>query len=1246
MDTSDQLLNANNQFFTLFNIPAEGNESKNIVSILRSNPDTGRIIDSLKEKTSQAFINGKPIAFRPDDEINDIELSIIPACSSAGDVTSVCIVMHHVPKQTNSGKKIDAMLHKVFDLVPEPSFIIEPDGLVTTWNEQSRETIFGLSEESMPGTNLFSAVHHDDASALRERVSMILGHDSAQILETRFLHQARNEYLWQSVTARRIMIDGKHLLLAVAKDINCYKQIEHSLTESENKFRKLFDGHSTIMMLIDADTRKIIDANQAAAAFYGWPVEKLCNMLIDEITTTLPDVLLQEIELIRKSKQSMFSVRHRKADGSISDVDISTNLIDIAGSDVFYCIITDVTERKRIEKELQISRSQLDFALQKSHIGWWNMNARDGTAIRTLEHAKIFGYDSTLSEWSYKQFLDHVIPEDRDTIDAIVRKSINKQQDWHVECRIRRTDGEERWIMVIGGLQHDDAGDVLCISGIIMDITERKKAEIEIKETREKFDLALKAARAGVWEMDIVHNKAVWSNEIEHLLGIEQQGPHPSFDLWMKAIHPDDRETVMHIISQTTWKAMESNMEFRVCWPDGSIHWLMSRGQPVYNDNGKWTGYLGTIIDITERRELLESVRQSEADYRSLFNNIPNGFAYCQMINDGESFCDFVFLNINERFETLTRLSNVIGKRVTAVIPGIRQSDEALFRHFESIAQNGKHEHFEYYLEALGEWFSVSAYCTKDNYFTILFDVITQRKETEKSLRESEHKFRTITEQISEIVFVTEFSGNVRYISPSIEKIAGYRQADVVGHNFLEFLTEDEIPRAQEKFMNAISNHLHSEVFELKYKKKDGSDLYGEIGVRYYHEESDKNFSGLIGVIRDITQRKNDEALKKQLEQQLHKAERLETIGRLAGSIAHEFNNLLTPILGYAELGMINAAEEEPYPEYFTAIMQAAERAKHLISQILTFSKEGESTPAVIKVQSIINEALKLLRPSIPASITIEQSLDKTCRNVLIDPTKLHQVIVNLCTNAYQAIGKTGGIITIDLRETIPDLDLLKKLPRLKAKSYMQLSVSDTGTGMDNATLEHIFEPFFTTKPIDKGSGLGLSVVHGIITGYDGDITVESNPGKGTTFRVFLPVINQEVEHSVSDQVSSTGKGHILFVDDEQVILDMVTKMLTKIGFDICAMKKPTDAIEIIRQNPDQFDLLITDLTMPEMNGLELATEVHNNNPGLPIILMTGYGKDIENTISMNEHGICQILKKPVRLAELVSTVNAAITSN
>ncbi|NTW75082.1 MAG: response regulator, partial [Chlorobiaceae bacterium] len=384
---------------------------------------------------------------------------------------------------------------------------------------------------------------------------------------------------------------------------------------------------------------------------------------------------------------------------------------------------------------------------------------------------------------------------------------------------------------------------------------------------------------------------------------------------------------------------------------------------------------------------------------------------------------------------------------------------------------------------------------------------------------------------------------------------------------------------------------------------------------------------------------------KLRLETQLRKAQRLETIGTLAGGIAHDFNNILTPILGYAEIGLLSPAGKTGDQNYFNEIMLAADRAKNLISQILAFSKAQETTLTVINVQSVIDEALRLLRPSIPSTVTIKQEIDRTCGNILADPSQIHQIIVNLCTNAFQALDRETGSINIKLEEVAADAKLLQSISGPHAERYVRLTISDTGCGIDDPVMERIFEPFFTTKSINQGTGLGLSVVHGIIAAHNGTITVSSHPGHGATFSVYLPVIDKKADHTETEPRPVQGNASILFVDDEQASTRMMSVMLTRLGFRIETRNSPVEALELFRQKPLNFDLVITDLTMPEMNGLDLAAQLHRIRTDLPIILMTGYGKDLDNSKVINSHGIRQFLKKPVKMSMLSSTINEVISN-
>jgi two-component system, cell cycle sensor histidine kinase and response regulator CckA len=533
----------------------------------------------------------------------------------------------------------------------------------------------------------------------------------------------------------------------------------------------------------------------------------------------------------------------------------------------------------------------------------------------------------------------------------------------------------------------------------------------------------------------------------------------------------------------------------------------------------------------------------------------------------------------------------------------------------------------------------------KSLLYSIIHDV-TERKQFQEALLESNKRMHVIMNATNAGIWEVVVGVNDVYWSDEIWHLYGIEPDSCTPsiQNWLNTVITEDRPMIEQAITDAVTNAAE---FNSSWRVREPGG-----GIRWLMAKGTpfKDASGkalkFVGITLDITERKLEEEKKKKLESRILKSERLETIGTLAGGIAHDFNNILTPILGYSEMAVKNLPDENPFHEYFTEIMLAAERAKNLVSQILAFGKAEESEPSVVNVQSIIDEALKLLRPSIPSTITIRHHIDNTCRNILADSSKIHQVIVNLCTNAYQAMEKSGGVLSIELKEIIPDNDLLKMFPELHEQPYVKLSISDTGCGMDKLTMNHIFEPFFTTKPVNKGTGLGLSVVHGIVTGYNGTIDVESQSGKGSSFQIFLPVIDKIISEKKEKKNVFGGNASILLVDDEQATLKMMTMMLTKLGYRICAMNSPLRALEQLKLNPDAFDLVITDLTMPEMTGITLASEIHTYRPGLPVIMMTGYGKDIEGATDLRKYGIRRLLKKPVRLDTMVSVINETVAAN
>jgi signal transduction histidine kinase/CheY-like chemotaxis protein len=379
-------------------------------------------------------------------------------------------------------------------------------------------------------------------------------------------------------------------------------------------------------------------------------------------------------------------------------------------------------------------------------------------------------------------------------------------------------------------------------------------------------------------------------------------------------------------------------------------------------------------------------------------------------------------------------------------------------------------------------------------------------------------------------------------------------------------------------------------------------------------------------------------------ERQMQQVLKLQSIGTLAGGIAHDFNNLLFPIIGYTELAMDDIPAENPAHKSLEEVLKAASRAKELIQQILTFSRRNGRERSPIRVPVIIREALKLLRASIPTTIDITADLEETCSPILGNPTQMHQVIMNLCTNAYQAMRKTGGKIQIRLGEVNIGYEEMAQRIGIKMGPHLHLVVQDDGVGMDATVLERIFEPYFTTQEPGKGTGLGLSVIHGIVKNHGGFITVESQPGQGSSFHVYLPTIDEMAQDiEVETHAAETGGGErILLVDDEEQIVAMEKQLLEKLGYQVTACASSSEAWTVFVARPDQFDLMITDMTMPHMAGDRLSEKILNIRPNLPVILCTGYNDmiDADKALAL---GIRKFVMKPVEKNELSRAIRSAL---
>ncbi|MBC8430538.1 MAG: PAS domain-containing protein [Desulfobacterales bacterium] len=701
---------------------------------------------------------------------------------------------------------------------------------------------------------------------------------------------------------------------------------------------------------------------------------------------------------------------------------------------------------------------------------------------------------------------------------------------------------------------------------------------------------------------------------------------------------------------------------------------------PVINQQGETEKVAVFARDITEQRK-------SERDYRALFDKMLDGFALHEIIYDDKGKpVDHRFLAVNPGFERLTGFaaSDIIGNTVLEIWP---DTEPYWIDTYSKVALTGEPTHFENYARALNRHYEVTAYRPAKDQFACIFKDVTERRRTQEALQWELKVNAMLAELSTEIIScgdiekianlvlncAKELTGSEHGYVTLIDletrdnicltltemlshqcKIKNQRTAFPIGsdgkycdlwgyalNTLTPFYTNS--PQNHPASKGTPEGHIPVENF-LSVPVMFESIQAGQIALANPAKAyTDKDLAAVdrLGELYAIAiYRYRSDEDKRKLKNQLQQAQKMEAVGTLAGGIAHDFNNILGVITGCTELSQHQISKENPAHNYLNEVLKAAYRAKDLVKQILTFSrrKDQELKPTVIS--PFVKEALKMLRSSLPATIDLHQSIQTDAGLVMADPIQIHQVIINLGANAAHAMGEKGGLLKVSLDDVDIDTQEAENDPDSDPGSFVKLTVSDTGCGMNREAIERIFDPYFTTKPVGEGTGLGLAVIHGIVKIHGGVLNVHSEPGQGTTFSILFPRIGQsksrlELEETIA---LPTGSERILFIDDEEVLVIVGQDMLRYFGYKVVGKTSSLEALEVFRAHPDEFDLVITDQTMPGMTGTKLAEELIRIRQDIPIILCTGYSQFITPE-KAKAKGIQEFLMKPLSSPDLALTV-------
>jgi len=508
--------------------------------------------------------------------------------------------------------------------------------------------------------------------------------------------------------------------------------------------------------------------------------------------------------------------------------------------------------------------------------------------------------------------------------------------------------------------------------------------------------------------------------------------------------------------------------------------------------------------------------------------------------------------------------------------------------------------------------------------------------------KRAEARFRVAVESSPNGMVMVDADGRIVLVNREIERMFGYGREELLGQR-IETLVPDRFrgqhPRDRARFFSAPTSRAMGAGRELFGLRKDGTEIPIEIGLNPI--ETDEGMFVLSSIV-DIGARKEAEQERRALEGQLRQSQKMEAVGTLAGGIAHDFNNILGAIMGFGELLARTVSESQAQAD-IQGILASAERGRQLVQHILVFSRRQELTRKPLALEGAVTEGLKLLRPTLPASVELRLTVDPEAPRILGDATAVHQVLMNLATNAAYAMPK-GGALEVRVDPFYVRDSVARGRPDLHEGTYTVLSVRDTGAGMDLATQERAFEPFFTTKPLGQGTGLGLAVVHGILTEHGGTVELESQPGAGTVVRCLFPAIEGKGEAALAAApVLSRGFGErVLLVEDELTLAEVGGRQLAALGYSVVVETDPFKALEQVRENPSQFDVLVTDYSMPKMMGLALAQAVLELRPDLPVLMMTGFIED-ELAERAAAIGVRRLLRKPVPLLELAEAIQGTL---
>jgi PAS domain S-box-containing protein len=912
-------------------------------------------------------------------------------------------------------------------------------------------------------------------------------------------------------------------------------------------------------------------------------------------------------------------------------------------------IQTDVTAHRLAEQHLRVLNERLQLATQSAALGVWEWDAASQKHTWDERTHLIHGLKAGDFDGSFQSWMNCLHPDDRPLAQARFELVLAGGNFYDQEFRvIRAGETTVRHVESRAIVQRDAQGKLLRITGTSRDVTAERENEERLRTLTDRWQLALRASRYGVWDWDPETGKVIWDDRLFEIYGASREGFANTHEAFLDLLLLEDRARVEQAEQDALrFGREEFDNEFRIILPDGFVRHIETHGYIRRDEHGRPVRVVGMDRDVTAEKQTLEALRMAEERWQLAVEgtndgvwdwNVPTGVTY-----HDQRWSQMLGYEVGEIADTIESWNSLIHPDD---LPGCLAATE------EHFARRTALYHHEYRMRTKqGEWKWIldrGKVVNRDAQGRPLRMVgmhtdITARKNLEQRL----HQFEQLATQVSELAQIGGWELDLETMQLTwSEQVRRIHEVDKGYRPTVQSAIEFFAPEARDIMSTAFKAAMaHGRDYDLELPLITATGRRIWVRALTRAEFKDNKPVRLIGAFQDISSRRDSEEARRKLEFQLFQAQKMETLGTLAGGIAHDFNNLLTGIMGYQELVEDTLGDNALARDYLQQARGASLRARELVEQILTFGRQSpDEQHTSLDMALVIEEARRLLRATIPATIAIETHIAPDCGPVQGDATQIHQVLLNLGSNAAHAMHAKGGVLRIALAPVSDESPRSATLATLPAGDYLRLTVSDTGHGMDESTLQRIFDPFFTTKEVREGTGLGLAVVHGIVRAHRGAIDVESKLGRGSTFHVYLPMAKVNAEMPAGETLQAPrGQGEKIFiVDDEDTVASFTKFALENKGYRAATIDTAAQCLEALRADPEACAVLVTDQTMPGMTGTELAGKVREFAPSLPIIVMSGYFLKIPPQ-ELAQIGQIELLGKPFTTDELAWMVHRAL---